>query len=253
MNNPFRYILTTNVKLWLLRKLIGGSRYKKILDVGCGAGYLLSEISDLYDEAFGIDMVLSPHQNLDKVKFKVTDAQNLKLFRANTFSCVICTDVLEHIPNDKKCLGELARVLKPSGLCFIYTPTTEGILSASPLGELYHESDKSYLKDYRYYQLNSLTKKVKSAGFQIVKAGYHNVFIQEFATQILKYISHKIGIKYESQNDITNFSSNIFFKLYILVVFYPLKFLIRCEDLFNYHIFGSKIRGHRAFILCRKI
>ena len=36
-------------------------------------------------------------------------------FKDNSFDIILCNHVLEHIPNDKKAISELYRVLKPSG------------------------------------------------------------------------------------------------------------------------------------------
>ncbi len=43
-------------------------------------------------------------------------------FSSDYFDVVICSHTLEHVYNDKKLLGELCRVLKPSGKCFLLVP-----------------------------------------------------------------------------------------------------------------------------------
>jgi SAM-dependent methyltransferase len=40
----------------------------------------------------------------------------------NQFDCIICYHVLEHIPDDKKAIRELVRVLKPGGWAIIQSP-----------------------------------------------------------------------------------------------------------------------------------
>jgi len=44
-------------------------------------------------------------------------------FRDGEFDFVFCTEVLEHIPDDKRAIREIARVLRPEGLVLISTPT----------------------------------------------------------------------------------------------------------------------------------
>lgn len=51
-------------------------------------------------------------------------------FDDNTFDVIICNHVLEHVPDDRKAMSELYRVLKPGGWAILQTP-----MSNSPLTE----------------------------------------------------------------------------------------------------------------------
>jgi ubiquinone/menaquinone biosynthesis C-methylase UbiE len=85
--------------------------YGKILDVGCGTGI----IYDLYpeQEIIGIDVsngMLSHHKGVHLYG----SAENIP-FDNDTFDCVVCRSVLHHLPDTKKALKEILRVLKPGG------------------------------------------------------------------------------------------------------------------------------------------
>ncbi len=54
-----------------------------------------------------------------------TDITSL-IFRDNSFDFIICSHVLEHIPDDKKALMEMRRVLKPAGRAVIMAPVDTG-------------------------------------------------------------------------------------------------------------------------------
>src|SRR3989338_6562967 len=83
-----------------------------------------------------------------KVKYTVTDAvpdyspdivvdiHNLP-FSDNSQDAIICIAVLEHVENPIKACGEIYRVLKPGGYCFIYVPFL-----------YYYHAEKGYYKDY---------------------------------------------------------------------------------------------------------
>jgi SAM-dependent methyltransferase len=43
-------------------------------------------------------------------------------FAQNSFDMVICNHVLEHVPDDRKALAELFRVLNPNGYAILQTP-----------------------------------------------------------------------------------------------------------------------------------
>lgn len=52
------------------------------------------------------------------IKVDITDIQ----FPDNTFESIICCHVLEHIPDDRKAMRELYRVLKPGGWAILQVP-----------------------------------------------------------------------------------------------------------------------------------
>lgn len=52
------------------------------------------------------------------VKMDITDIQNSD----NTFDVIFCSDVLEHVPEDRKAIAELFRVLKPGGWAILNVP-----------------------------------------------------------------------------------------------------------------------------------
>lgn len=40
----------------------------------------------------------------------------------NSFDCILCNHVLEHVPNDRRAIRELFRVLRPGGFAILQTP-----------------------------------------------------------------------------------------------------------------------------------
>ena len=109
---------------------------ERVLDLGCGEGRHVSSIAFDYNiESIGID--LSP----DDIKKAKTKAQELSqvstkplqlLFLAgdgtqlpfsdNSFDRIICSEVLEHIPDYQQVLVEIQRILKPKGLLAVSVP-----------------------------------------------------------------------------------------------------------------------------------
>jgi SAM-dependent methyltransferase len=55
------------------------------------------------------------------VQADVTDLQ----FDANSFDFVLCLHVLEHVPEDRKAISELCRVLRPGGTALIQVPPSD--------------------------------------------------------------------------------------------------------------------------------
>ncbi len=81
----------------------------RVLDVGCGEGVLVDE----YAGRLAIEGV-----DLDYSSPRVRQGSVLDLpFGTATFDCVLCLDVLEHVPqpDQRRAVAELHRVLRPGG------------------------------------------------------------------------------------------------------------------------------------------
>ena len=254
MKHPFRNILTTRFKTRVIKKLLPTEDINRILDAGCGSGFMLSQLENIYDNGFGIDM--SPEaiefgQQFTKAKLQVGNAEKLD-FMDEEFDCIISTDAFEHIPDDEAAMEEAYRVLKDKGCIIIYTPSEDGLLSTTKWVDLYHQSEKSYLLDQRYYTIESLSVLAKNAGFSIEYVGYHNIFFQEFFTQLLKWISVLMGKEYEHQAHIYDFTKSKLFPLYRWGLLPVITLLVRIEEFIFENIFHGNVPGHRIVMKCRK-
>lgn len=106
-----------------------------VLDVGCGQGRHTSEIclwdcriigtdvnrDDLKVAKYLVSFKLWAHQAVGIGDFAASDAQRLP-FKDGVFDKVVCTEVLEHVPDHRAALSELIRVLKPGGLLAVSVP-----------------------------------------------------------------------------------------------------------------------------------
>jgi SAM-dependent methyltransferase len=107
----------------------------RLLDVGCGVGRHLLELSRVPGLHFGFDWA---REDLHKaaywfhlmgrggaaqggVYFVQGDVSRLP-FAGGYFDRVVCTEVLEHVDNDRAVLAELVRVLRPGGALAISVP-----------------------------------------------------------------------------------------------------------------------------------
>lgn len=98
----------------------------RVLDVGCGGGYLPEELTRLFSQVSGVDLSRASvaaalaHARLTdlQISYRVARAESLP-FADASFDLVTCCDVLEHVDDLDRTLAEAARVLKPGGI-FIY-------------------------------------------------------------------------------------------------------------------------------------
>ena len=91
-------------------------RVKRILDIGCGDGYLLSLARAYGSTVCGIDTELAALQ-LAKTQLKPLDDCGLAQancydlpFAAESFDMILLTDVFEHLADPDLCLKEICRV-----------------------------------------------------------------------------------------------------------------------------------------------
>jgi ubiquinone/menaquinone biosynthesis C-methylase UbiE len=99
----------------------------KLLDCGCGAGdYVAAFVEDYQIDAFGIEYsaqkVRQAH-NRYVLKDRVLEG-NLETipFPTDHFDAVLLNEVLEHVPDESRVLGEIHRILKNSGCLIVFSP-----------------------------------------------------------------------------------------------------------------------------------
>jgi 2-polyprenyl-6-hydroxyphenyl methylase/3-demethylubiquinone-9 3-methyltransferase len=103
-----------------------GERRCRILDVGCGAGFLSNHLGSLGHDVTGLDVsddalaVAARHDPGHTVRYQKGDALKLA-FEDASFDVVCAMDFLEHLENPEQAIAEAARVLRPSGLFFFHT------------------------------------------------------------------------------------------------------------------------------------
>lgn len=160
----------------------------KVLDAGCGEGFYLVLLDELYGcQVVGLDndpKILERAKKWVKeksnIKFAVGDVTNLP-FENESFDKIILSEVLEHVPDDKKALSEVYRVLKKGGVLGITVPNHNYPLLWDPLnwiGEhlgLGHFSPESgffggiWAMHLRLYYPQEIKKLVEEVGFKVEK------------------------------------------------------------------------------------
>lgn len=130
--NPIRFADFTEI---LKRQSDGDVSGRRVLDVGCGGGYLCEEFAKVGYAVIGIDPsqntleAARAHaaQNCLRVDYEKARAEALP-FGNSLFDCVCCCDVLEHVDSIDHTVSEIARVLKPGGL-FLYDTVNRTLVS----------------------------------------------------------------------------------------------------------------------------
>jgi SAM-dependent methyltransferase len=129
MKNNLSY--NTDLKMKIVREYgFELNSHSIILDFGCGSGKYVKELRDHGYQAFGCDIKMKDEENVD-TRFMLQsnilrsiDQKYYKLpFEDNIFDLVISDQVFEHVKNYSETISEIARVLKPDGLCLHIFPS----------------------------------------------------------------------------------------------------------------------------------
>jgi ubiquinone/menaquinone biosynthesis C-methylase UbiE len=118
--------LALKKRLDLIGRHLGGPG-RRFLDCGCGSGdYVLALLERFQLDAHGIEFVEEKvNQALEnpllRGRVERGDLEAINL-HANTWDYAMLNEVLEHVPDDRQALKEVHRILKPSGLLFIFSP-----------------------------------------------------------------------------------------------------------------------------------
>ena len=117
----------TYFELPLFKRMGLDIKDKDVLEIGCGngyGGYLLNQLGP--KSYIGLDLmeeqVEIARRKYSQYTYIVQDATDLSQFADASKDVVIIFGVLHHIPEWRKVLDEIARVLKPNGQLFLEEP-----------------------------------------------------------------------------------------------------------------------------------
>lgn len=123
-------------------------RNKKVLDVGCGAGYGTAQLAQEAYFTVGVDLAAdalvyaASHYSRPNLVFLPASCTALP-FRAQSFDLVASFEVIEHIVEWREMIEEARRVLRPDGQFIVSTPNAlyyrEARAQAGPNPYHYHE------------------------------------------------------------------------------------------------------------------
>lgn len=171
-----------------LIKILKTFGMKKFLDVGCGDGSFAGAVRGAcHCEVSGVEIT---SQSVQEAKERGIDAYVIDLDRSDlpfpdqSFDCVFCGYIIEHLYSPDHMMEEARRVLKPGGkiivttanlaswfnrlsLLFGYQPIFSDVSLKYSFGHLWKLAPMGHLRLYTY---RSLRQMVEIFGFKIIDA-----------------------------------------------------------------------------------
>ncbi len=107
----------------MIKLLQNYKRNGRLLDIGCAYGLLVNAASVQF-ESYGIDISQFAIENSKRYcKGRIMKASASELpFINGAFDIITAVDTLEHIHHLTKCLKDIRRILKKSGILFLQLP-----------------------------------------------------------------------------------------------------------------------------------
>jgi dolichol-phosphate mannosyltransferase len=140
-------------------------------DVGCGSSRILADLP----HAVGVDLRHDKLAFMRKTNRFLAQGNCLSLpFADGAFECVICSEVIEHIPEENgRAIDELGRILKPGGTLVVGTPDYD-TWSWVVLEWLYGKvAPGAYADEHvTHYTFRMLSEALVSRGYEIVEHDY---------------------------------------------------------------------------------
>lgn len=152
----------------ILRKYVPNLKDKRMLELGCGCGDVLSFLESNGINCEGADIYLEALKFARKITNKPLYRLDIKKINfKNEFDIIGVFDVLEHIKEDKLVIEKVLKALKPGGFFLLTFPT---------LPQLWSITDELAFHKRRYV-ISDLEKLLIEAGFKVLKKSHFIFFL----------------------------------------------------------------------------
>ena len=153
----------------------------RLLDMGAGAGRHAFEAMRRGAEVTALDYSIDDLRKAGSTMYAMqleeslpsttsaacVNGDALRLpFAEATFDRIICSEVMEHIPDDRSAAAELFRVLKPGGTIAVTVPSWGPELVNWALDSEYH-APASVGGHVRIYRKSEISERLRTAGFAL--------------------------------------------------------------------------------------
>jgi 2-polyprenyl-3-methyl-5-hydroxy-6-metoxy-1,4-benzoquinol methylase len=235
-SNTAKYGPSSNSRYRIMISLLKKYNCEKpLLDIGCGIGVTLQQISKIFpDNLFGSDFS-SEAITLAKQNFPKAEYFNYDLMKSPSikyqyfFKTVICSEVLEHVRNVDIAIKNISYLMKNDGYLIITVPyLTKNWTS--------HDDFSGHL---RRFEKNDLEDALIKNNFRIIENFSWGWLIYEFYYKVISQVGPKKLMKNNSSH-VSKFKT-ILAKIFTEFLF--IEYLLRDK---------SRVKGRRLFIIAQK-
>lgn len=184
-------------RIWTILKLMGSNHGKKILEVGCGVGGIVSKLNPAENELVGVDIssfaLNVARKKYPQITFVRGNAEQLP-FEKESFDIVLFPNVIEHLLLPQEALKEIYRILKKGGVFVISTPNRLQLGNRIRIMMRRQLTKRDEIEHIREFSLRELAVLLNKAGFDIkARKGVSSPFSLIRNSKILCKIFRKMG------------------------------------------------------------
>ena len=129
--NPMEYLTSHGDTYWAINNILKTNIRKeadRILEVGCGYGYLTFALAQAGYDITGLDISQEAIDRATKTYgsfYICKDIFTIEETNENNYNCIILTEVLEHVADPVRFLKKLKSLLLPNGKIVLTTPNKD--------------------------------------------------------------------------------------------------------------------------------
>lgn len=168
------------------------NKKERILDAGCGYGLYALSLAELGYHVDAIDLDTERVNVLSEMIAEYAPLKDMLVphagsltslpFPTGSYETIICSEVIEHIKDDRQAVRELARVLKINGR----------IILSTPYDSTYNQKTfKRFGHERPGYTRSSFEKIMKECGLRIEKEFYYEYALGNILFNIFNYLHSK--------------------------------------------------------------
>jgi ubiquinone/menaquinone biosynthesis C-methylase UbiE len=165
--------------VWLEHYLPARGDGLRLLDVGCGTGDHMARYRARGFEVAGVDgsekMLEHARANNPGAEIPRADVEEIP-FPDSVFDFVLCIEVLRYLPDARNCVREMARVLKPGGVCLVTAAprfNLNGYWLVNRVANAVRIGDLVRLKQF-FTSSSNLRRQFQASGFE--RPSIHGVY-----------------------------------------------------------------------------
>jgi SAM-dependent methyltransferase len=148
---------------YLLRKraieaCLRGDAKGLILEIGSGLSSTVAESDNVVYSELSFSAIRTLKSRQRRGFYVAADATHLP-FKTASFSHIVCSEVMEHLPEDRPAFREMAAVLRAGGSLILTFPHRHG----------YFACDDRFVNHYRRYELGEMEERLREAGLSPVE------------------------------------------------------------------------------------
>jgi len=168
-------VLTFRRHLRPLERIVGPSNGKRLLDVGCHIGVFVDVAQQHGWDAWGVEPSHWAAEQAQAAGLKVVNGTLATSgFPDASFDVITLWDVIEHVPNPKRELLQVHRLLKPRGVVVIHTIDIE-----SPFARIMGHRWPWLMEMHLYYfSPRTLRRMVEAIGFEVIHSSSQGRYLR---------------------------------------------------------------------------